>query len=95
MKFNALSGTEAAVAAAAAKASRGWKVDVQQELASLLPEPDLVEYRGQAIIEQLLEAAALGCLIWEAEDILCSMNCWLTRRPPPAAEGDEEGGSTD
>ncbi len=53
-----VTGTEAAEAAAASKASRGWKVDVQQELASLLPEPDLVEYRGQAIIEQLLEAAA-------------------------------------
>jgi hypothetical protein len=78
-----LTAAEAAKAAAAAKAGRGWKVDIDNELASLLPEPDLVEYHEGAIVGQLLEGAALGCLIWEAEETLRRLGCQLVRRPVP------------
>lgn len=56
---------EEAARSAASKQARGWQADDVQQ--SFLPEPDLVALQLGRLKQLLLEATALGCVLWECE----------------------------
>lgn len=56
---------EAAARSAASKQARGWQADDVSQ--SFLPEPDLVALQLGRLKQLLLEATALGCMLWECE----------------------------
>ena len=62
----AYAASEAAAAASASKASRGW--GSEESPAANLPEPNLVVMRLDVMKRVLLEAAVLGCMLFEAEE---------------------------
>ena len=55
-----------AARSAASKQARGWQAPLLDP-EDLLPEPDLVALQLSTLKQLLLEAAALGCMLWEAE----------------------------
>lgn len=57
---------EEAAKSAASKQARGWQA-AQHDPNALLPEPDLLRFRLSKLKQLLLEAAALGCMLWETE----------------------------
>ena len=56
---------EEAARSAASKQARGWQADDMSQ--ALLPEPDLVALHLGRLKQLLLEATALGCMLWECE----------------------------
>lgn len=57
---------EEAARSAASKQARGWQT-AQPSPEDLLPEPDLVALSLTTLKQLLLEAATLGCMLWESE----------------------------
>jgi len=57
---------EEAARSAASKQARGWQT-AQPSPEDLLPEPDLVALSLTTLKQLLLEAATLGCVLWESE----------------------------
>ena len=60
---------EAASRAAAAKQARGWQA-AEPCPEDQLPEPDLLRFQLSTYKQLLLEAAALGCILWEIEKLV-------------------------
>ena len=56
---------EEAARSAASKQARGWQADDVSQ--AFLPEPDLVAVHLGRLKQLLLEATALGCMLWECE----------------------------
>ncbi|KAK9829168.1 hypothetical protein WJX72_004282 [[Myrmecia] bisecta] len=77
---------QAASAKVASKQARGWEVHPDELPENLLPEPDLVAFQLDALKQVLLEAAVLGCIVWEAEHSVKQAGYSLTMRTvAPAA----------
>lgn len=57
---------EEAARSAASKQARGWQ-PAQPNAKDLLPEPDLISVRLSTLKQLLLDAAVLGCMLWESE----------------------------
>ncbi|KAL0051588.1 hypothetical protein WJX82_010441 [Trebouxia sp. C0006] len=57
---------EEAARSAASKQARGWQT-AHPSAEDLLPEPDLIGLSLTTLKQLLLEAATLGCMLWESE----------------------------
>ena len=70
---------EEAARSAASKQARGWQT-AQPDPQQTLPEPDLVALRLSTLKQLLLEAAALGCMLWETEQAVQDTGYLLVQR---------------
>lgn len=70
---------EEAARSAASKQARGWQT-AQPNPQQTLPEPDLVALRLSTLKQLLLEAAALGCMLWETEKAVQDTGYLLVQR---------------
>lgn len=74
-----VAAAEEAARSAASKQARGWQT-AQPDPEQALPEPDLVALRLSTLKQLLLEAAALGCMLWETEKAVQDTGYRLVQR---------------
>ncbi|DBA76620.1 TPA: hypothetical protein ACH3X2_008667 [Trebouxia sp. C0005] len=70
---------EEAARSAASKQARGWQT-AQPSPEDLLPEPDLIALSLATLEQLLLEAATLGCMLWESEKAVQATGYSLQQR---------------
>ncbi|DBA81775.1 hypothetical protein WJX77_012226 [Trebouxia sp. C0004] len=76
---------EEAARSAASKQARGWQT-AQLTSEDMLPEPDLVALSLTTLKQLLLEAATLGCMLWESEKAVQDTDYPLQQRQMQPAD---------